>query len=661
MEFRRDIHGLRGVSVLLVILFHAGAPLFEGGFIGVDIFFVISGYLITSILYKEIINNGSIRLRDFYWRRVKRILPAALFWLIVFSIIAVVLFPQRMQQFGLELLAAASAVSNILYGLRTDYFALTSEENLFLNYWSLAVEEQFYLLWPLGLALMFPVFKSRPVCFALSVVALLFGLSIIQWNISSLNNFYHLTGRAWELMMGAAIAIIPATALKWHRVKAIMPDIGATLIVCFMGLAMWQGSITVAPWTMTLVVIGAAFIIFGDAGSQSFVGKALDTKPLQGLGTISYSLYLIHWPIFVIDTLYLGRPIAGWEVVGLVLLSIGLAVLSYVCIEAPARRIKTASKRIILIIVGAWLLTLALGAGFYTGAFKMRPPAPYIASEVLADVKARHDLPKGCMMTKANPYPGIDLCRFGAASNQTDIILLGDSHADHWVAGLEQFSNRHNLNSVMYSANSTLPILDVYQFTKDAVWITGQEWQADIFHILDEASPKTIVLAARWSIYFDTEQFLRPNTARWYTSRNNINNKDLDMSRSAIEQGLHDFTISLQDKGYTVILLGQVPEYGTPQIDCVTNKMASKQSISECGPDIQALKTRLQPSIDMLDRVSQSTGAAFIDPSRYMCEASHCETILDGRYIYRDSNHLNLHGSKAVSQLIEGELLEAVQ
>ena len=348
MQYRRDIDGLRAFAVLPVIFFHAGFPLFSGGFVGVDIFFVISGYLITGILLSEL-ERGTFSIVSFYERRARRILPALFFVIAVSAILAWCwLLPGDMRDFSDSVFAVALFFSNILFWRRTDYFATSSELAPLLHTWSLAVEEQFYVFFPVLLILAWRF--ARPHMLTLIILLSAASIIIAQWGVANEPGaaFYLLPTRGWELALGAAIA-------TWCHKKPV-PTLGPVLnqALSLLGLILIVGSIflydenTPSPvLAMLAPTVGTGLIILY-ARPATWVARLLGLQPLVTVGLLSYSAYLWHQPLFAFarhrslhapdDRLYLA----------LSALSIGLAWLSWRWVERPFRDRTRTNRRQIL-------------------------------------------------------------------------------------------------------------------------------------------------------------------------------------------------------------------------------------------------------------------------------------------------------------------------
>jgi peptidoglycan/LPS O-acetylase OafA/YrhL len=339
--FRPDIEGLRGIAVLIVVAFHCGIPGFSGGFVGVDIFFVLSGYLITGLLVREIHQTSRLNLLQFYARRVRRLLPAcALTLILTLALGAVILAPAELVFAGRAARATALYMSNVFFGINAaDYFAPDVESNPMLHTWSLGVEEEFYLFWPLLIVLGLRGLRSTKALWVLlwGVTVVSLGLSIWFTARGGTFAFYQLPARAWEFGIGG-LAVLPLSG----RIRLRS---GAWIAVGWLGVALILGSayfilngVGFPGWIALVPVVGTmATLLAGAELPDRGVGRLLNTGPLQIVGTLSYSWYLWHWPCLVLaKALY--PAIAVWGKIGVATASLILAAITHIWSSGPYGR-----------------------------------------------------------------------------------------------------------------------------------------------------------------------------------------------------------------------------------------------------------------------------------------------------------------------------------
>jgi peptidoglycan/LPS O-acetylase OafA/YrhL len=457
-EFRPDIEGLRGVAILLVLLFHAGLPWTPGGFVGVDVFFVISGFLITGKLWRESQQPGGLNITRFYAWRIRRLLPAALIAVAVISLVGLLLAaPLDRSELAADGAASALSIANMRFIGSVDYFAATTSPSPFLHFWSLSVEEQFYLVWPALIVLLtWRGGSSRRLIAALLIgVVASFVLSIWLTDTSPARAFYLLPTRVWQLGVGGLLALIGvagtsrrAGAVAWAGLAAVaVAGVALTAEMPYPGLA------------ALLPTAGAVALLYG-GGAPSGPVRLLAAAPLRFLGKISYSLYLWHWPLLVLPLMFLERALTGVEVVASVAVAIGVSWLSWRFVEQPFRygdrsRRATSWSAIRVGVAGILsvaLFTQGLAAALPSSAVAVQPTPSPSGSPVASDgpitlpadltpslASARDDEERlrgdGCLAFERVTTP--PNCEYGVKESAITIALVGDSHASHWFPAIE--------------------------------------------------------------------------------------------------------------------------------------------------------------------------------------------------------------------------------
>ena len=458
VEFRPDIEGLRGIAILLVLLFHAGLPWTPGGFVGVDVFFVISGFLITGKLWRESQQPGGLNITRFYAWRIRRLLPAALVAVALIALVGLLLAaPLDRSELAADGAASALSIANMRFIGSVDYFAPTSSPSPFLHFWSLSVEEQFYLVWPALIVLLtWRGGGSRRIIAALLIgVIASFALSMWLTDASPARAFYLLPTRVWQLGVGGLLALIGvmgtsrrAGALAWAGLAAVaVTGVALTAEMPYPGLA------------ALLPTAGAVALLYGGAAPSGPV-RLLAAAPLRFLGKISYSLYLWHWPLLVLPLMFLERALTGVEVVASVAVAIGVSWLSWRFVEQPFRygdrsRRATSWSAIRVGVAGILsvaLFTQGLAAALPSSAVAVQPTPGPSGSPVASDgpitlpadltpslTSARDDEERlrgdGCLAFERVTTPPD--CEYGVKGSAITIALVGDSHASHWFPAIE--------------------------------------------------------------------------------------------------------------------------------------------------------------------------------------------------------------------------------
>jgi peptidoglycan/LPS O-acetylase OafA/YrhL len=431
LKYRPDIDGLRAVAVLSVLAFHMGTLKTPGGFVGVDVFFVISGYLISFIVFSEVAESR-FSIISFYERRIRRIFPALFGVLTAFTVFALVyLLPNELMSFGQSLLAATTSVSNFYFWLHSGYFD-SPTSNPLLHTWSLGVEEQFYIVFPLFLVMVRKLFPNR---LRTAVVVLFFiSLAASAWIVrfDAQTAFYMLYTRAWELLMGTGLSLGMFPRLR-HAVMRNLASLAGIALIAY--AVMFYSKDTVFPGLSALApVLGSALIIGAGESGSSLVGAVLSWRPVVFVGLISYSLYLWHWPVIVVQHLGVFGPMQHGTVA---ISSLILGFLSWRFVERPfrsgalrlgGRRLFIAAGAVMLVFITASLV-LVLSGGVH-GRFT--PHAEEIAS-YLGRTDVEHQLTRypDCFLEPASRFEDYkpDVCLHRDPAKKVSYLLVGDSHS----------------------------------------------------------------------------------------------------------------------------------------------------------------------------------------------------------------------------------------
>ncbi|MEO1020870.1 MAG: acyltransferase, partial [Pseudomonadota bacterium] len=329
LNYRPDIDGLRALAVLAVVFYHAGFDIVGGGFVGVDVFFVISGYLITSIIMKDIQSADGFSIAKFYERRARRIFPA-LFAVIFASSIAAffILTPLELDRFARSAIAATLFVSNIFFRYQTGYFAGDADEQPLLHTWSLAVEEQFYIFFPLFLMFVHRFLPRRISLLVLLVAIVSLAMALVGIRFSTAAAFYLAPPRAWELMLGALLALGAVPTLRWRLGRELVAIVGLAAIAW--SVTRFDEATIFPGFAALLPTFGTAALIWAGMGpGTSLVNRLLSQKPLVFVGLISYSLYLWHWPLIVFHEFSVAHRPSPRELLVILAISFVLAIISW--------------------------------------------------------------------------------------------------------------------------------------------------------------------------------------------------------------------------------------------------------------------------------------------------------------------------------------------
>lgn len=647
--YRPEIDGLRAVAVTVVVLFHAGLPGFSGGFAGVDMFFVISGYLITGLLVRELLEAGRIDILDFYARRVRRILPA--FTVVMLATLAAAPFmltpAGEQQDLATSATAAAAFVSNIYFWrTQTGYFAGPADQFPLLHMWTLAVEEQFYIVWPVtiiflaAIARWFPAPIRRTLLtgFVLACAVSLLACIIVT-PLRTTMAFYVTPFRVWEFGTGALLSIL-LPGSSWDGAR---PGIAAFMVVpgwaaIIASVVLFDKNTLFPGYTALLPVIGTASILagFSAAPRDSRVMAPFRSLPAVIIGKLSYSWYLWHWPLLALVRAYaLGEHDLARDL-GLVALALVLSALTYLLVEQPirARRPWPFANRGSAVIAGCLLLCTVVATSFVLGttaeARLASSPAARAAREAAT---SKFTYPAHCNHFRL-PFAGlapVSSCTVGGAG-PTRAVLWGDSHASHFLPAFETWGQRNGL--------STLPRVmgDCRPYTLDATSAYSglrrqqQESCAQFNHsvlstlpALKQQGAEVVVLSARWS---HPSQYQRDN---------------LDWGAHLKAAVKH-----IRGLGLPVVLIADIPGYHYNVPQCIARRGA--EGCTQIRRDVET--SRIKAVTILQDIAASDPGVRFIDPIDMLCDARSCRTMHNGTVLYSDYQHLSVAASQSAAVLI---------
>ncbi len=625
LAYRRDIDGLRAVAVLSVVLFHAFPAWLRGGFIGVDIFFVISGFLISSILLREL-QQGSFSFAGFYARRVKRIFPALV--LVMASCLAfgwLALFPDEYQQLGKHVVGGAGFAANFFYWDQVGYFDTAADTKPLLHLWSLGIEEQFYILWPVVLVL---AWKRRA---NLLAVAALLALASFVANAGGIAHyatatFYSPASRAWELLLGAGLACAQARANgEGIRSPKLSPNLLAWAGVALLaaGLALVTRERQFPGWWALLPALGALLVIGAGPGAW-FNRTVLSNRLMVWVGLISYPLYLWHWPLLSFAQIVESREPAPFIRTAAVLLAIVLAWLTYRVVERPLRASSGRGK-----VAALWTLMLATaGLG---GAIYLNDGLP--ARKAVEDNLANH---KALVVVEDKAAAAACKQRFGFATiyeyclmadvaKAPTVVLLGDSHAYHVVAGLTKYYSGIGENLLMLATRHPYFGIDPDEHPYQKP--TG----AMLEMALSMPSVKTVVFSTHLRFETALEKRLAVDAAR-------------ETLRRFLAAGKH------------VIFMSDVPNLGFDPRSCIKRAgVASSATRLPCAITRGEWNAQISQHKEILARLAKEfPQVEWFDSAASLCDAAYCHAMIDGRLMFRDADHLSYEGDLLVGRAFAG-------
>lgn len=657
-RYRADIDGLRAISVAIVVLFHLGVPGFAGGFVGVDVFFVISGFLITGLILDEH-SRGEFSFVNFYARRARRILPMLMTVVSVCTVAGYfLLYPDDYRAFASSAVAALLAWSNFFFLHHTGYFDNPSQMMPLLHTWSLGVEEQFYLVWPAFLTTVHRLFgrPSRTVWTAIFtlVVATSFAIALVTTGKNPKAAFYLPFGRAWELALGALlIAVRPALVRIPRPVVEIMPIAGllaiATAVYNSSAGSPFPGAGALLP------TIGAALTIYPETSRTQ---RLLAAQPLRFLGLISYSLYLWHWPLIAFWRVFNngGAPTHQVSIV-LATIAIALSVLSWLVIEQPARRSKL-SPPIVLIGFGIantfalCIIATIVGADGVPGRL---PPgmAAIERKDVMWNWRCPQTVDLGMLANGSSETP--PSCAYGAdwATARHRAIIWGDSLAEHLapvldIAGRESgtaIALAYGCAAITQEGAPRNIIVDQPHYE---AWC--DQARDRVLGIIKGNRIDTVLLSTSWSFQWPLLDYHSERRAR-----------------EILAKGLDTLLDQITEAHKRPIVIADAPAaLGPDPATCMLSLHAGLLLRRPCQTDptfidLATLSSQIETHKLLKEIVAAHPGASIVDPMDFLCDLDRCATVINGELIYRDSVHLRRNLSLATNlALAEGLRLEKV-
>ena len=606
-----QIQALRAFAAILVVIYHAGIT--SGGYIGVDIFYVISGYLITGLLLRELDKTGTLGLRAFYLRRVKRLLPTSFFVLFITAITAWYLYPSSMRaDLGKDIAAAGIYISNYLFAFwQMDYQNLSAIPPVVIHYWSLAVEEQFYLFWPFIILALYKKGGRRRVgqgVVAISIASFLF--SLYQTSVEPIWAFYSLPTRAWELGVGALLLYIPA------RIKFSQNYLWIALALFIYGTFIFRDS-TPFPGTAALVPVFATAISLAAVHSWPKILNRVGThRVIQWLGEISYPLYLWHWPLLVIPAVYLGRGLHIYEKLICVLATLIFADLTHRFIEEPLRHAQLPAKTVIRGGVIATAISLSMGLAInssHSDVVTLADGSKYSLAEIMKKPLVYDD---GCHVN--NGETSSPDCTYGLRGAKRKIVLFGDSHAAQWFPTLEKLAEEKGFELISLTKSAcpgpAVTKVDTGEYkNKDCF-----AWREYAFNRIKKINPDAVLVSG-------FQHFEVPSQ---YSSR-----------ESWWREGEVKTYKSLQGSAQHIIYISDTPHPNRDIPSCIAAGNLDRCNGSERSTPIF------------------SPGYQKINPTSWLCDRN-CPGVINGLVTYRDSSHLSVAMARALSPQLEAALTQ---
>ncbi len=650
--FRPDIEGLRAIAVLLVLLDHAGLAQVSGGYVGVDVFFVLSGFLITGLLLKEAQETGGISIGRFYARRARRLLPAATLVLIVTVLLSYQVFGQLRANHVAEDARWAALFSSNFRSIQqgTDYLGAQQEPSPLQHFWSLAVEEQFYFVWPLLILLLATVAKGISMRLKLGVALTLmivasFAYSVHLTSVDRTTAYFSPLPRASELAAGALLAVASPWLLKVPRRAGVMMSWAGVVVILWAAFNFDEH--TVFPGAAMMVpVAGALLAVAG--GSIAPTGGAevvLARSPMQWAGKMSYGIYLWHWPVILLAAGYAGRELSVTENLLLYVPAIAIAALTFAVIEDPIRSAKSLRMRPELVSVGLGILLVAISFGTVSAMMEANQLAgeqtdTEIAIEVPstegvlravsagADVTDWPEQPERlvneaysdkCDVTRRDTTS--TLCEFGNLDADRTVVMFGDSHAAMWIPALDRIGKQHDWKVIQLTKPGCVaPDVQIWSNSLGRGYEECDQWRDWAVGKIAEIEPDVLLLtSAGKGIYL--------------ADGGGPTQDGLD---DAWRAGLGSTLDAVAPHAGRVVVIGDMAYPAQPGIDCLTEH---EGNVSACNTPLE------QAVLADHNRAEQETAethrAEYVDTIPWFCTQQTCPAVIGDLTVHRDALHIN--------------------
>jgi peptidoglycan/LPS O-acetylase OafA/YrhL len=643
---RSEIDGLRAIAVLAVVFYHFSVPGFGGGFVGVDIFFVISGFLIGDILWRELSGRGTISLLHFYGRRIRRLAPAyAVMAVVTFIAAYAILLPFEFREFGKELIAATFYFSNIYFYKKAGYFDTAAEDKVFLHTWSLSVEEQFYIFLP-ALMLLFRRGPRMLVWTLVAIFVLSLVSSVIVTRTSHTAAFFLFPFRAWELLAGVLLAIWGQQQAEQWRHHQALSWAGIALLIG--GIVFIQPGAAFPGVQAVVPALGAVLIIL-NGRQDNAVNRALSLPVMVFVGLISYSLYLWHWPVVTLSRYYRDGAGGALETALWMGLAFGLAWLSWRFVEQPVRRATWLRSPMLLAGAAAASVCLfAVGALPYlrNGMPERYPP------EIRAHIEASADFLQDwsrCNTPANGPLAGIEVCPIGP-EGPPSFLVWGDSHVRAFKEGLALLAQEQGRSGLVIWRAGCPPLFDIAKTESAATRQQDEDCTAHnarIRQVIPQlAGIERLLIIGRWSYYAEGIGIGRDkhNTiALASTAPGAPSQADKHaVFANAVEATMTELSRSFRQ----VIVLRQVPEIPFYDSREVSRRLAHHRLTPEDAEKsvftvpLQQVAARQAASEAPFRKLAAAGVITWLDSWPTFCSGDACSAMRDGRALFFDNNHV---------------------
>jgi peptidoglycan/LPS O-acetylase OafA/YrhL len=628
MDYRREIDGLRAIAVLPVIFFHAGFDLFKGGFVGIDVFFVISGYLITTIILSEL-DQGKFSIVNFYERRARRILPALFFVMLICLPFAWAwLLPSDIKQFSQSLIAICMFASNILFWRNTDYFDAEADIKPLLHTWSLAVEEQFYILLPIFLLLFWKLGKRLILVLLGLIFIISFGLADWASGTKPVAAFFLLPTRGWELLIGSFAAFYLSRS-KVNQISSSKNELAGWLGIAMILFAIFGYSKAIPiPGLYTLLpTLGTLFVILF-ATQKTTLGTFLSNKAFVSIGVISYSAYLWHQPLFAFARhRFLTEPSHSVFLL-LTFFSLLLASFSWKFIELPFRNKLLFSRAVIFsyALIGTFTLMSFGLFGHFTDGKLIKNKNSLLVEETEVRIKPNYGLGISCNADDSDSSN----C---STSNEPEILLWGDSFAMHLAQGMA--ASNPNIKMIQKTVSACGPFLEIAQINRTYSRLAAEKCILSNSNVLsylkNTSSIKYVVLSSPFESIVNDEATVLTKEGKVLLGKN------------VALKAMKDTIRTIQDLGKIPIVFSPPPQNGENLGGCLKKATLFSEDSSVCDFNYSEALSRQSNVWNFLKKIE--TDVIVVNLAEFLCKENICSASKEGIFIYNDRGHLSQEGS----------------
>jgi peptidoglycan/LPS O-acetylase OafA/YrhL len=684
-NYRPDIDGLRAFAVFSVMFFHLDFEFAAGGFIGVDIFFVISGFLITGIIKREVDSTGGFNYTNFYTHRLRRLFPALFVTLLVCTIVAILLLsPLHLEKVGGSVIHALASFSNIYFWVEAGYFDSASDVKPFLHTWSLSVEEQFYLLWPLLFVFILKT-KSRIMMIltlgGMTVISIILNYLFQDGQVNTVSKissyagklisdgrstiFYLLPFRLYEFALGGVLVYASVFPIKNKMANEFILLLGMILVAY--SFFMFSEETLFPSYNALIPCVGAVLIIYSGNKSK-FIGRLLRNNTIVGIGLISYSLYLVHWPIIVFWKYYTFEQLSLHQSISILIVSMIVATIMYKYVEQPFRfkrdslilNNSVATSGIIALFLCSIMVAISANIWVNKG-WSWRVESNAASSDLMPPNKVIQR--KITKLDKKTEWTHASIIG-NDKNSRTRVLVLGDSHAGHLRGGALYLSNKYNISFTFFTFTGCPPVFGTYKvygapgaIQKESMKQIKCREQTKIWEEYVRVNKfDYVILSSRWNWLFEPRKYYDTKQRRDLLVDKSNPKFSVNESKKSF---LHfiDYTIKIiQTSGAQAIIFGQVPHSGKDLEGCdnIPKILISENSINRrCNhvPRMFVLQ-RSEFSNTTIKNITSKNNALAVIPTDFFCKENteYCQIYYKGTRLKNDDDHINMYGSVYLAQ-----------